>query len=47
MQPHELEEFKLNREIRRYLLMRYLEYYALHMTDFGQMKTLIVLHEVL
>ncbi|MEO6252429.1 MAG: DNA repair protein RecO [Ferruginibacter sp.] len=47
MQPHELEEFKLNREIRRILLLRYLEYYALHIHDFGQMKTLMVLHEVL
>ena len=47
MQPHELEEFKLNQEIRRILLLRYLEYYALHINDFGQMKTLMVLHEVL
>ncbi|HEX2682465.1 MAG TPA: DNA repair protein RecO, partial [Ferruginibacter sp.] len=47
MQPHELKEFKLNREIRRILLLKYLEYYALHIQDFGQMKTLMVLHEVL
>ncbi len=47
MQPHELEEFQLNREIRRILLLRYLEYYALHIPDLGQMKTLMVLHEVL
>jgi DNA repair protein RecO (recombination protein O) len=47
MQPFELEEFKLNQEIRRILLLRYLEYYALHIPDFGQMKTLMVLHEVL
>jgi DNA repair protein RecO (recombination protein O) len=47
MQPGELEEFGLNGEIRRTLLLRYLEYYALHMQDFGQMKTLLVLHEVL
>ncbi|MEO7307588.1 MAG: DNA repair protein RecO [Ferruginibacter sp.] len=47
MQPYELEEFKLNREIRRILLLRYLEYYALHIHDFGQMKTLMILHEVL
>lgn len=47
MQPFELEEFKLNQEIRRMLLLRYLEYYALHIHDFGQMKTLMVLHEVL
>ena len=47
MQPYELEEFKLNQEIRRLLLLRYLEYYALHIPDFGQLKTLMVLHEVL
>ncbi|MFM6925314.1 MAG: DNA repair protein RecO [Ferruginibacter sp.] len=47
MQPAELEEFSLNGEIRRTLLLRYLEYYALHIPDFGQMKTLLVLHEVL
>ncbi len=47
MQPYELEDFKLNQEIRRNLLLRYLEYYALHIPDFGQMKTLMVLHEVL
>jgi DNA repair protein RecO (recombination protein O) len=47
MQPHELEELKLNQETRRLLLLKYLEYYALHLHDFGQMKTLVVLHEVL
>ena len=47
MQPAELEAFSLNGEIRRSLLLRYLEYYALHIQDFGQMKTLLVLHEVL
>lgn len=47
MQPHELGQFKLNRDIRRALLLKYLEYYALHISDFGQMKTLVVLHEVL
>jgi len=47
MQPAELEELKLNRSERRLLLVRYLEYYALHISDFGQMKTLLVLHEVL
>ena len=47
MQPDELEQFNLNGEIRRMLLLRYLEYYTLHISDFGQMKTLMVLHEVL
>lgn len=47
MQPHELRDFKLNQVIRRELLIKYLEYYSLHIHDFGQMKTLMVLHEVL
>jgi len=47
MHPKELEHFKLNRETRRILLIRYLEYYSQHIPEFGQMKTLIVLHEVL
>jgi DNA repair protein RecO (recombination protein O) len=47
MQPHELADFKLNQEIRRSLLLKYLAYYSLHIHDFGQMKTLMVLHEVL
>ena len=47
MQPSELENFKLNQELRRSLLLQYLEYYALHLPEFGQMKTLAVLHEVL
>ena len=47
MQPQELEQVKMNHHKRRALLLKYLEYYALHIQDFGQMKTLIVLHEVL
>ena len=47
MHPQELDSFTMNREGRRQLLMRFMEYYSLHIPDFGQMKTLIVLHEVL
>ncbi len=47
MQPDELESFKLNQEIRRKLLMYYRDYYALHIQDFGKMKTLLTLQEVL
>lgn len=47
MQPAELADLKMNREQRRNLLLRYLDFYALHIPDFGQMKTLMVLHEVL
>ncbi len=47
MQPAELEQIKLNHIKRRSLLTKYLEYYALHIPDFGQMKTLMVMQEVL
>lgn len=47
MQPHELDEIKLNRVTRRELLLRYQDYYALHIHDFGEMKTMMVLQEVL
>ena len=47
MHPQELDSFAMNREGRRQLLMRYMDYYSLHIADFGQMKTLMVLHEVL
>jgi DNA repair protein RecO (recombination protein O) len=47
MQPYELEEFTLNHIIRRQLLLHFHDYYALHIPEFGQMKTLMVLHEVL
>jgi DNA repair protein RecO (recombination protein O) len=47
MQPYELEDFNLNHVTRRQLLLHYQDYYGLHIPDFGQMKTLMVLHEVL
>jgi DNA repair protein RecO (recombination protein O) len=47
MQPHELGEIKLNQEIRSTLLYAYQTYYALHITDFGVLKSLPVLQEVL
>ncbi len=47
MQPHELLQIKLNHETRRKLLLQYQDYYRLHIADFGQMKTLAILHEVL
>ncbi len=45
--PEELEEIKLNHDFRRSLLYVYETYYALHITDFGTMKTLPVLREIL
>ena len=47
MHPAELDQVKLNHTKRRELLLKYQDYYALHIADFGQMKTLLVLHEVL
>ena len=47
MQPAELEDIKLNHDFRRQLLHTFETYYALHIQDFGTMKTLPVLREVL
>lgn len=47
MQVHELDLIKLNRLKRRTLLLKYQDYYALHIADFGQLKTLQVLFEIL
>jgi DNA repair protein RecO (recombination protein O) len=46
-QPEELKDIKLNHEFRRNLLYSYEVYYALHIQDFGTMKTLPVLREIL
>lgn len=45
--PEELEEIKLNHDFRRNLLYAYESFYALHIQDFGTMKTLPVLKEIL
>ena len=45
--PSELEHIKLNRIKRRELLNKYMEYYSIHVSEFGSMKTLLVLQEVL
>ena len=47
MHPDELEDLKLNQEFRRNLLQAYETYYALHIADFGTMKTLPVLREMM
>jgi DNA repair protein RecO (recombination protein O) len=47
MQPEELEDIKLNHDFRRDLLYAYTTYYALHIQDFGELKTLPVLREIL
>lgn len=47
MQPQELETIKLNHDFRRNLLYVYETYYALHIPDFGTMRSLPVLREIL
>jgi len=47
MQPEELAQIKLNQDFRRQLLHAYETYYRLHIQDFGTMKTLPVLRELL
>lgn len=44
---NDLENIKLNQEIRRQLLQYLQQYIALHIHDFGEMKSLAVLQEVL
>ena len=47
MQPEELEDIKLNQDFRRQLLQAFETYYTLHIQDFGTLKTLPVLKELL
>jgi len=44
---NDLENIKLNREIRRQLLHYLQQYVALHIHDFGEMRSVAVLQEVL
>jgi DNA repair protein RecO (recombination protein O) len=47
MHPSELVDIKLNHDFRRNLLLMFEKYYALHIQDFGAMRTLPVLKEIL
>lgn len=47
MQPAELQQLQLNQSTRRRLLQHFQEFYSLHIADFGSMKSLPVLQEVL
>lgn len=47
LQPSELAQIKLNQDFRRNLLYAYEVYYACHIQEFGTMKTLPVLRELL
>ncbi|RYY86547.1 MAG: DNA repair protein RecO [Chitinophagaceae bacterium] len=46
LQPDELEEVKLNGEQRREILQQLEQYYALHLPEFGTLRTLPVLKEI-
>jgi DNA repair protein RecO (recombination protein O) len=46
-QPEELQELALNQETRRALLQAYQIFYALHVPDFGEMRTVSVLQTIL
>jgi DNA repair protein RecO (recombination protein O) len=43
----DIKKNQLNKNIRRQLLQSYQQYFALHITDFGELKSLTVLQEVL
>ncbi|HWB94007.1 MAG TPA: DNA repair protein RecO [Puia sp.] len=45
--PGELQELALNQDTRRILLQAYLKFYALHVPDFGEMRTFSILQTVL
>ncbi len=45
--PADLSQLRLNHEFRRGLLQAYEDYYALHLSDFGRLRTLPVLRAVL
>lgn len=44
---HELKTIKLNQTIRRQLLEFYIQYFALHITNFTTLRSVEVLKEVL
>lgn len=46
-QPHELSGIKLNQEFRRALLQAYQQYYVCQLPEFGSLRTLPVLREIL
>lgn len=46
-QYKDLENISLNRNIRRQLLVAYQQYMSLHISDFGEMRSLAVLQEIL
>jgi len=47
MQPQELEQVFLNQEMRRRITHAIEQYYAFHIPEFGALRTLPVLREVM
>ena len=47
MHPMELDQIRINKFTRREILMAFQTFYALHLPDFGTLKTLQVLQEIL
>jgi DNA repair protein RecO (recombination protein O) len=47
MQPHELTELTLNQETRRNILQALEDYYRFHISEFGTLRSLPVLREVM
>jgi DNA repair protein RecO (recombination protein O) len=47
LQPHELEQVYLNQDMRRRILHGLEQYYAFHVPEFGTMRTLPVLREIM
>jgi DNA repair protein RecO (recombination protein O) len=45
--PDDLPEIRLNKTIRKNILFAMQNFYGLHIQDFGTMKTLPILHEIL
>lgn len=45
--PDELTEIRINKSIRKEILFALQSFYGLHINDFGTMKTLPILHQVL
>jgi DNA repair protein RecO (recombination protein O) len=46
-QPGELEQLQMNHHFRRTLMEAYEKFYALHIQDFGEMRTISILREIL
>jgi DNA repair protein RecO (recombination protein O) len=47
MQPEELEQIFLNQDMRRRITHALEQYYAFHVPEFGSLRTLPVLREVM